>query len=205
MPIEFQNDTHWRDDDILRLVEEAAVIAEAVSYSHKVRVRFSTYMDSTVSRGTTNSPWQIEIYLPKRGPREDHPIPLVALASACLASDTPVLASQVTYGLANRLAYQMNYAKYGILLKQLVFVNRMSNMPPSWCPDLIIRKMADLTQDGSYKDFVKKCEKQIASADRAIEKWGAKRDAAQRRVDTATAKLDKARKSLADAKARRQT
>ncbi len=203
MPIEIQNDTHWRDDDIRRLVEEAHVAAEAVSYTHKVHVVFSTYMDSRIDVVSWVKPWQIEIHLPKKGPREDHPIPLVALASASQGGDTPVLASQVTYTLANRLAFQFAHVRYGVLAKPPLFDNRESNMPPSWCPDLIIRKSADLNLDGTYKDFVKKREKEIASAERAIEKWEGTRDRAQGRVDRATDKLNKARKSLDTARKRR--
>jgi len=204
MPIEIQNETHWRDDDILRLVKEAAKAAEAIDLVGRVAVRWSSRW-RVDTRNRSRREIEVEVCLPKRGPREDHPIPLISLASASIGSDTLVLPSQVTYEVANCLATRLGLVVHGALCDPSLYDAEWSNMPPSWCPDLIIRKNPDLTEDGTYKDFVKKREKEIASADRAIEKWEAKRDAAQRRVDTAIEKRRKAKLALASAKKRRQT
>jgi len=191
MTIEIQNETHWRDDDIVRLVEEATEVAGLSDRNFEITVDYDQGCSWDVIYAQNQLiGLTITIYLPKVGPSEGHPIPLVALAAAVVESDTPSLACQMTYELANLLAATVGGMFGGTPVTPALYASKWSNMPPSWCSDLIIR------ENDPMQDFIKKREKEIASAERAIEKWSKTRDSAQRRIDTAQAKLAKARSSL---------
>ena len=77
-------------------------------------------------------------------------------------------------------------------------------MPPSWCPDLIIRKYADPMKDGSFVDFCRKKEKVIAKIQAKLDAWEPELKVLKKKIANAQRTQKKLKLSLKNAKARRR-
>jgi hypothetical protein len=200
MGIDIRNETHWRSKDIKRLIMKAAEASDTTW--GKVIVRY--HLGGDVNWHVVRSSRTVKLALPKQGTRREHPNPLVALAAAAIDSKTPILPVQQTYVLANGLAWMMTSVVRGALADQSLHNNSGSDLPPPWAPDIFIAKYADPLKDGTFVDFKEKKEKEIAKQQGIIDQWTPVLREAQQKIREAQAKQKKAKRSLANAKARRR-
>ena len=202
MGIDIKNETHWRTRDIKRLVIKAAEASGTEDYWKTVNVTYSAGAHEWWNCHLRKS--LIRIMLPKRGVSGSHPNPLVALAAAAIDSKTPILPVQQTYALANGLAWSMARLGGTDRVDGPLADAATSNMPPAWAPDIYIAKYADPLKDGTFVEFAAKKQKEIAKQQAIIDTWTERLNEAQEKIQVARAKQKKAKRSLANAKARRR-
>jgi len=194
-----QNDTHWKSSDLLRLVRAAAATA-----GHMKDIEICVMWDSRTDWEThpvDSLGDRIFIYLPKRGPKVQHPNALVALAAAKIPSTTQMLAVSESFYLANSIYYSLATIVGKSPNPQL----RWSNNPPTWWTGdpLVITKYADPAKDGTYQVFLDKNQQEQEAIMARINKWQAEKARAEKNLKRAQRDLRKAKASLRAAKTRR--
>lgn len=208
-----ENDTHWKTQDIRRIVRAAMNEAEAdVKQPRHVNVEWqpkgSRVSYRFVGHTDTDGP-TITISLPRKGPARLHHNALIALAAAGIDTDTPMLAVSDSYFLANALAFEFaeeQRLKHGELEKSLdLKPYKRSTDPPGWadCTKLVITKYADPMKDGTFVEYERKKALEIASAEMRIDKHQASVAQAQRLLTRAKRDKKKAQDALSAAKKRR--
>jgi hypothetical protein len=227
MPINIDNETHWRTPDIRSVVKESAAIAGIPDARViKVNVTYNTKkVTSRRSRGrktvgvshitynfkSTKRQITLALMFPKNGPKEIHDVPMVAVAAAAAAPTSgDLLAASQTFWLANALADRFarepgSGARRDDDLWELLVKDEKDWSPPSWtdASKLLVCKVKDPLKDGTYLDFVKKKTAALKRAETAIEKETAAIEAAKRRLKKAKERKKEIEKSLKSAKERR--
>ena len=221
-----ENDTHWKTSDVLRIVRGAIAQAEADTKRRRhVKVRWQnqgsrvSYRITGAIRGSDLT--NIEIFLPRKGPKKLHSNALIALAAAGIESDTPMLAVSDSYFLANAFAFELakerchlaGAGRHADQEERTRAENKVdelrsekrSTAPPSWADAeaLIIAKYADPLKDGTFVALKEKKEAEIASAQQRIDKWKSELARATRNLKRAEKDKKKAETALAAAKKRR--
>ncbi len=238
MSLTIDNTTHWKSSDIERLIRAAMKEADAdpqeprnvvVRYQKAPKKARKTQPKRKAKpHGTLlykqitehNEVGVLELFLPKKGPRDLHPNAMVtlgiatAIADAGIDADTTVLAPSVSFFIANALVYKLarevsnSYEDPdGKLHAKLVsFVGtRESFQRPAWgtLDRFFLTKYKDPKLDGTYIDRVKKKKASIKRAETSIGKAEKALKVVQKRLKDAKAKKKAAEKSLRDMADRR--
>lgn len=242
MSLTIDNTTHWKSSDIERLVRAAMRKADAdPAETRTVTVRYQQVLlrkggTKTKRRRTTmrkprgaffykqittrNKVGALEIFLPKKGPKDQHPNAMVTLAisasiaDAGIAPDATVLAVSVSYFLANALAFKFAHETRHLYddtkgdltaNRNVLFSQSESIEQPSWgkVEQFFITKYADPKLDATYLARVKKKKTTIKLQETLIAKAEKELKAAQKRLRGAKFKKKTAEKSLKDMAARR--
>jgi len=233
--MKIENATHWRTSDIKRVILLALThVGGDPNLPRKCRVGHATVRGKTISRtnriniqrfdrvkdiGNGFKTGEIVIWLPRRGPRNYHHNPMVALAIATdiadagITADTEVLAPSESYFLANCLAYEFAMERFnlggGKPIADVDFkgleADRRSVLPPTWADSkaLLICKYRDPMKDAAFLDFVSKKEETIRRAEADMEKIDDEIAKLQDRRKRAVARKTQAAKAIRDAKKRR--
>lgn len=210
MPITIENKTHWRTTDIKRVVQ-AALHAGGVEPDEAtlVHVNWSGPKAEAVIQHGDENPY-ITIGLPRRGPKDQHSNPMLAVAisaAGCGEDGATVLALSEAFYLSNEIAY---YCAKGREVPQetleALFDSARSDLPPKWAPieTFVVQKYKDPLKDGAYLAFVKEKEKEIAKAKNDIMQAEAQIEVAQEKLKKARRKKVTAEKSLRMARERRK-
>jgi hypothetical protein len=207
MTIKFDgNTTHWRSSDIKRVVEAAVVAAGPTDTKYVVYVMWARGSEASVAHFTLGDMVRLVIHLPRRGPKNHHDNPMLAIAlSAAIPVDGTVLAMRESFRVANVVGHFVavfSHDKNGpTKLRPDVSIDAQ----PTWAPieTFVIRKYKDPKLDGTYRDFVAKKEKALKRAEQDMERAEAEVKAAQGRLRKAKARKVAAAKSLKAARERR--
>lgn len=199
MPFEIENKTHWRTDDIRKLLAAAVSRGGNTKLVRTVRVHHSNKDTYAISGDGLD----IRITLCVVGPKRS---PLRALAEA--SYDVPIVDPHAVARILNGLAYDFMHIDVGMMgdpvLRQHLLADRFSSAVPSWAPKgLVIRKYADPTKDTTYQRYVEKVEKDIANAERRVEQHTTALEKAKRGLNKAQRDLKKHQARLKSAKERR--
>jgi len=249
MATQIDNETHWREPDIRRLVKAALDAVEAdPTRERKVKVIYNTRRrkkkrgvkskapavtsvskvdyEVTIQKRVT----KITIKLPKNGPKEIHSNPMVAIAASAGAPGPGTLLSpgetfRLAHGLAAELAEEPDALMIDVEREINMFgsirisvsrkkdrkrvrefdMNVGSDIPPAWADatKLLICKVKDPSQDGTYLAFVAKKETALKRAETAIERETAAVESAERRLKKAKERKKEIEKALRSAAERR--
>jgi hypothetical protein len=209
MSVTIENETHWRSQDILRVVR-SAVDASKSAHNYHVEVKWSKGGKSTVYRHiTTVAPVKtvrLSLWLPRRGHRDQHRNPMMAVAlAASLPDGETLLSMQAAFEIANIIGHYVATDTDDAACVTRLNPNLSIDSQPLWAPieTFFIRKYRDPKKDGTYLDFVKKKERVLLRATRDMKHAEADMEAAQKRLKKAEARKRAAEKSLQDARARR--
>lgn len=238
MSLTIDNTTHWKSSDIERLIRAAMKEADAdPKEPRNVIVRYQKAPKKKTRKqpkrkakphGTLlykritehNEIGVLELFLPKKGPKDLHPNAMVTLAAATaiadagIDADTTVLAVSVSFFIANALVYRLalevsnSYEDTdGKLKKKLVSLvgSQESFQRPAWgaLDRFFLTKYKDPKLDGTYLDRVKKKKAAIKRAETSIGKAEKALKAAQKWLRDTKAKKKAAEKSLRDMADRR--
>jgi len=231
MSLTIDNKTHWRTSDVERIIRDALKVGGGdvsetrlvfINYQKKKNGKGSrvSYVYYRCEHAQIGSPGNLNVYLPKRGPKDTHPNAMVALAAsrdmatAGISEKTVVLAVSDTYFLANAFAWE--FATEAARLyeeeecisneerKALSVANRSIQCPP-WGDSarFFIQKYKDPKKDGTYLDKVEKKKALIKRAEREIATAEHGLASAKKSLKRAKARKKAAEKSLRDMAARR--
>lgn len=228
MSLTIDNTTHWKSSNVETLVRAAMKEAGAVSAEPRtVRVRYQkkkagsrvSFLYSPITE--LRKEGVVELFLPKRGPKDIHPNAMVALAVAAdvadsgISKETNVLAVSDTWFLANGLAFQFaressnNYVETegGSLRKkrEALRPHERSIQCPGWgeTRQFFITQYKNPKLDGTYLAMVKKKQSAIKLQETLIAKAEKELKAVQKRLRGAKSRKKAAEKSLKDMAARR--
>jgi hypothetical protein len=195
------NETHWRSRDVQRLVRGALDEVDLTKTGGVIRLGYSKNARAQVRvefYGSDNSVL-VKLKLPKRGTTKPHPSALVALATAGVPTDAPLVPAQDVFCVANTLA-----AELGMATGDDSWFDRLHSInPPAWGNDLFIAKYADPSKDAGYVSFVEKAEAKIEAAQARVDNWTEEKSRADKNLKRALRDLKAAQRSLKDAKKRR--
>lgn len=201
------NKTHWRSSDIKCLVEAAVSAAGPTDKHYAVFVDWIKPGGSTgVQHLTLGNLIRLIIRLPRRGPKDHHENPMLAIAlSAVVPESGTVLAMQEAFRVANTLGHIVTVLSHDKNGPAKLRPDAAIDSQPTWAPieTFVIQKYKDPKLDGTFRDFVAKKEKALARAEKDAERAEAEVEAAQRRLKKAVARRKAAEKSLQAARARR--
>lgn len=224
MPINIENDTHWRTPDLRRLVQAAIdasdmnksrpVVVKAIynvrrrkkrrgSKSKTPSITSVSKLDVAIARRSRDT--LVTFLLPKNGPRDIHSNAMVAIAASAGAPTAgSLLSASQTFCVAHRLVYE--FSSHAFAVEEGFDDALGSDMPPAWADatKLLVCKVKDPKQDGTYLAFVSKKEVALTRAETAIEKEVATIEAAKRRLKKARTRMKDIEKSLRSARERRE-
>lgn len=212
MTIKIENETHWRTSDIKRIAHTALDACGADDPKDRAGFVFTVEWAPGPVAGVhakdVADRTEVYIMLPRRGPKDPHPNPMMAIAIAALEADegSVVLAGCESFRMANALAHRigkrmnLEQAQYDALLRAA-----NSDMPPEWAPPktFVIQKFKDPKLDGTFRDFVAKKEKALTRADQDMKRAEAEAKQAMGRLKKAQARKKAAERSLQAARDRR--
>jgi hypothetical protein len=213
MTIKVENETHWRTSDIKRILQGALTVAGVdPSETVEVDVCWTGPQSKVIMLESGKNP-RMTIGLPRRGPKDPHRIPMMALALAAVhvPEGVMVLPLAESFRVANLVAYNCvksrQYQFDAEHLEPIVEAAMSQDMPPKWetVEFFLIQKYADPLKDGTYLDFVKDKRRAIARADQDVARAEQQVEAAQGRLKKAQARKKAAERSLQAARARRTT
>lgn len=211
MPIDIENATHWRTNDLKRVLK-AAFEAGGVKPDAKcsVSINWTGQRAKVVVLNSGTNPHMV-IGLPRRGPKDPHRIPMmaVALAAVEVPEGATVLPLAEVFRMANLVAYYCIKARQYDYdpdhLTPFVEAAMTQDHPPKWAPveTFIVQKYADPTKDGTYQDFVRKKERLLRRAEQDIARYEKQMKAAEAKLKKAQARKRSVERSLQAARARR--
>jgi hypothetical protein len=216
MTIKIENETHWRSADIKRVIQ--AVIDANGSPSIGLSAEVGWARSSTVSvkhevtygrrSEVPNRHVAFRIKLPRRGPKNHHDNPMLAIAlSASLTGNETVFSMQEAFRMTNVIGHIVAClsveptAFSPTRLRPDVSVDAQ----PTWAPieTFMIQKYKDPKLDGTFRDFVAKKEKALTRADQDMKRAEVEAQKAMRRLKKAQARKKAAERSLQAARDRR--
>jgi hypothetical protein len=212
MTIKIENETHWRTSDVKRIVDAAltacGVDDEQDRDGFKFSVEWAPGPQASARARDVRNTTEVTILLPRRGPKDPHSNPMMALAIAALEADegAVVLAGSESFRMANALATRIAM-RMDISKERHDALHNASNsdMPPAWAPPetFVIQKFKDPKLDGAFRDFVAKKEKALTRADQDMKRAEAEAKQAMGRLKKAQSRKKAAERSLQAARERR--